>query len=44
MTELEIYGEHFQNCLNRFDQFLDQVEEIIEKWTDYHGIDTTSIQ
>lgn len=44
ITELEIYGEHFQNCLNRFDQFLDQVEEIIEKWADYHGIDTTSIQ
>jgi hypothetical protein len=44
LTELEIYGEHFERCMNNFDQFLDQVEEIIEKWADYYGIDTAAIQ
>ena len=44
LTELGIYGEHFQECMNRFDQFLDQVEEIIEKWADRNGIDLGSLQ
>ena len=39
MTELGIYGDHFQNCMNNFDQFLDRVEEIIEKWADQNGIE-----
>lgn len=43
LSELEIYGDHFQNCMNTFDQFLDQSEEIIEKWADYHGIDLASL-
>ncbi len=44
LTELEIYGEHFEQCMNNFDQFLDQVEEIIEQWADYYGIDTAAVQ
>lgn len=44
LTELEIYGEHFEKCMNNFDHFLDQVEEIIEKWADYYGIDTAAVQ
>lgn len=43
LTELGIYGEHFQNCMNSFDQFLDQVEEIIEKWADRNGIDLNTL-
>jgi hypothetical protein len=43
LTELGIYGEHFQNCMNNFDQFLDQVEEIIEKWADQNGIDLSTL-
>ncbi len=43
LTELGIYGENFQNCLNRFDQFLDQVEEIIEQWADHYGIDLNTL-
>lgn len=44
LTELEIYGEHFQKCMNNFDHFLDQVEEIIEKWADKNGIDLSTLQ
>lgn len=43
LTELGIVGENFQNCMNRFDQFLDQVEEIIEKWADQNGIDLNTL-
>lgn len=43
LTELGIYGEHFQNCMNNFDQFLDQVEEIIEGWADQNGIDLATL-
>jgi hypothetical protein len=43
LTDLGIYGEHFQNCMNNFDQFLDQVEEIIEKWADQNGIDLSTL-
>lgn len=44
LTELEIYGEHFEHRMNNFDQFLDQVEEIIEKWADKNGIDLSTLQ
>jgi hypothetical protein len=30
--------------MNNFDQFLDQVEEIIEKWADKNGIDLSTLQ
>lgn len=43
LTELEILGEQFQNCMNNFDHFLDQVEEIIEKWADQNGIDLSTL-
>lgn len=44
LSELEIYGEHFEHRMNNFDQFLDQVEEIIEKWADQNGIDLSTLQ
>jgi len=43
LTELGVYAEHFTDCMNRFDQFLDQVEEILEKWADNNGIDLSSL-
>lgn len=43
LTELGIHGDNFQDCMNHFDQFLDQVEEIIEKWADHYGIDLNTL-
>lgn len=43
LTELGIYGDYFQQCMRTFDQFLDQVEEIIEKWANQAGIDLSEM-
>lgn len=44
LNELGIYGEGFQNSMNQFDRFLDQVEEILEKWADQYGININELQ
>ncbi len=44
LSELGIYGTGFQNVMNNFDHFLDQVEEILEKWADQYGININELQ
>ena len=42
-SQLGLYGNEFHDTMNRFDQFLDQMEEIIEIWADRNGIQLSSL-
>jgi len=42
LTHIGMHGDSFQERLNSLDLYLDQVEEIIEKWAQQNGLDLSS--
>lgn len=43
LSELGLWGDSFQNQLHNLDNYLDQVEEILEKWANENGIEQNSV-
>lgn len=43
VSELGLWGDSFQNQMLKLDNYLDQVEEILDKWSDENGIEHNSV-